>query len=166
VFVTIGAKAEVLGDAEIKPANGVGKSHVVEGLNAITFAKADESGAGHRALVESEDKGAVVAGSVVSAGGVREMMIETQDAVPTEKLAKLMKGGICRCRLFGTGRQKFGDGDGREAGRLDLKVLEDAGEGKAGNVARLLKTGNFFFFQRGKDGALVQKSDGRIAAKF
>lgn len=109
VFITIGAKAEILRYAQEKPADGVWKRHVVEGLDAVVFAESDEAGAGHGAFVESEDEGAVEAGSVVGAGSVRKMMIETQDAVAAEELAELLKGGIGRRRLFCAGGEQFGE---------------------------------------------------------
>src|SRR5262249_54295116 len=98
VFIAIGTKTEILGNTEIEPTDGVRKRYVVKRLDMVAFAHGDETRASHGAFVESENQGAVVAGSVVSTGGMSEMMGKTKNLVTAEKLPKLLKGSVGRSR--------------------------------------------------------------------
>ena len=65
-----------------------------------------------------------------------------------------------------TCRRKFGESDCGKIGRLPLEIFQDARDGKARDVAGLLKAGEFGFFDGGEEGVIVEESSGRIAAKF
>ena len=47
-----------------------------------------------------------------------------------------------------------------------MKVIEETSHGEAGDVARLLKAGEFSFFEGSENCVIVKKRRGGIAAEF
>ena len=95
VFVAVGAEAEVLSDARVKPADGVWETESAERLDAVAVAQADKAGASAGTFIEGEDESTVEAGGVVGAGGVGEMVVEAEDAAAAgEDVTELLQGGV------------------------------------------------------------------------
>lgn len=65
-------------------------------LDFVAVAQGDEAGLGADAFVESEDKGALVAASVIGAGNVAKMMIEALGtwAAAQELEKAFVRGGM------------------------------------------------------------------------
>jgi len=90
VFIAIGAKAEVLREARIKPADGIRKCEIAERLDAVAIAERDGTGTSHGTFIEGEDESAIETGGVVGAGGMGQVVIETKNVAATrEQLTKL-----------------------------------------------------------------------------
>ena len=118
MFIAARAEAGELGDTRVEPAEGIGKFEGMEGADFVVFAESDEAGLRGGALIEREDERAIVAGSVIGAGGVAEVMIEMRKArAAAEELAELVvsgsgflafatRAGVCARSMM------LGDGDG------------------------------------------------------
>ena len=85
VLIAIDAKTEIVRDARIKPADGIGKCKIAKRFDAIAIAKGDGTRAGHGTLIEGEDQRAIETRGVISAGSVGKMMIETEDLTSAGK---------------------------------------------------------------------------------
>lgn len=92
MFIAIGAKAEILGKARIKPADGIRECEIAERFDAVAIAERDGTGTRHGTLIKGDDERAIETGRVVSAGGVGQVVIETKDfAAACKQLTKLVE---------------------------------------------------------------------------
>ena len=140
-------------------------------LDFIAVAKSDQAGLRADAFVESEDQGAIVAGGVVSAGGVAEMMIEAREAwAAAEKMKQAIESSgmwnalaARTCGFCGDGA--IGQTNGAAVGKLEMIFQEAAVEGKAGDIGGILKAIEFFFLDGEENALFVEKRDGRTVTK-
>ena len=92
MFIAIGAEAEILGEARIKPADGIRECEIAERLDAVAIAEKDRTGTGHGTLIEGEDQSAIESGRVVGAGGVGQVVIEPENvAAAGKQVTKLVE---------------------------------------------------------------------------
>ncbi len=92
MFIAIGAEAEILGEARIKPADGIGKGEIAKRLDAVAIAESDGTGTGHGTFIEGEDESAIEAGRVIRAGGVGQVVIEAENvAAAGKQVTKLVE---------------------------------------------------------------------------
>ncbi len=90
VFVLLRAETEEVGDLGVNPGEGMRERDAEMLGDGGARADADEGGDAIALLIAGEDEGAIERGSVEGAGGVAEMVIESDDAIggATSELAE------------------------------------------------------------------------------